>query len=316
MALVRSATTRQLQIFTSAARTLSFSRTSEELHLTQPAVSMQVKQLEESAGLPLFERVGKRLQLTQAGEELSRHALRALEALIDAEDALAAIKGLKGGRVTIAVVSTAKYFAPKLLASFAQQHPEVKLKLVVSNREAVVQRLVDNQVDLAIMGVPSPRVETTTVPFASHPLVIIAAPDHPLAKRRKIPLSALQGETFLVRERGSGTRSAMERFFGERRLQVQAGMEMESNETIKQAVMAGMGISFLSMHTIGLEVATGSLAVLRVEGLPVMRRWHVVHRKEKRLSPAADAFKAFILEYGAAFLKSWPEGPKRRTATA
>ena len=305
---LRGVTVRQLQIFASAARSLSFSRTSEELHLTQPAVSMQIKQLEDTAGLPLFERVGKKLFLTQAGQEVQRCAQQVIAALRDADASLAALKGMRGGKITIGVVSTAKYFAPKLLAAFAQRHPEVDLKLVVNNREAVIAQLTDNEVDLAVMGTPPRQLDTVAAPFAKHPLVVIAAPSHPLAQRKRIPLSALENETFLVREPGSGTRSAMERFFSDRGIKLRVGMEMSSNETIKQAVMAGMGVSFLSQHTIGLEVATGQLVILKVEGLPVVRQWYVVHRGEKRLLPAAEAFKAFMLKEGAEFLKHWPQG--------
>lgn len=316
MSGMRNVTVRQLQIFCSAARHLSFSRASEELHLTQPGVSMQVRQLEDSAGMALFDRAGKKLLLTQAGAELLRYAQQVLGALRDADDALAALKGLKGGRLSIAAVSTAKYFAPKLLALFAGQHPDVELKLSVNNREAVVQQLAANEVDLAIMGTPPKLLDTVAAPFARHPLVVIAAPAHPLSARKRIPLRALENETFLVREPGSGTRSSMERFFGERGIQLKVGMEMSSNETIKQAVMAGIGVSFISQHTIGLEVATGQLTVLHVEGLPVMRQWCVVHLREKRLSPATEAFKVFVLDHGSSFLKLWPQGPVLESARA
>ena len=305
---LRNVTMRQLQIFSSAARHLSFSRTSEELHLTQPAVSMQIKQLEHSAGLPLFERIGKRVVLTEAGGELYRYAQQVLGAIKDAEDILGAMKGLEGGRLTIGVVSTAKYFAPKLLALFNERHPKLELKLLVNNREAVVQMLSRSEIDLAVMGTAPRQLDAVAAPFARHPLVVVAHPGHPLAQRKRIPLTALEGETFIVREPGSGTRSAMERFFTERRIKVRVGMEISSNETIKQAVMAGMGLSFISQHTIGLELATEQLVMLRVEGLPVMRQWCVVHRAEKRLSPAADAFKHFMLREGAEMLKLWPQG--------
>jgi DNA-binding transcriptional LysR family regulator len=298
---------RQLQIFAAAARTLSFSRAARELHLTQPAVSMQVRQLEHCAGVPLFERLKRRLYLTQGGEELARTAAEVLRALQDAEDAFAALRGLRGGRLAIAVVSTAKYFAPKLIATFGQRHPEIEMKLSVQNREAVIALLGANEIDLAIMGQPPGELETSAVAFAPHPLVIVAAPDHPLAGRRRVPLQALAEETFLVREPGSGTRAAMEKFFAAHRLHVRIGTEMSSNETIKQAVMAGMGLAFISEHTIGLELAAGKLAVVAAEGLPVMRRWHVVRRKEKRLSPAAEAFERFVLERGKSFLARWPE---------
>jgi len=300
---MRAVTIRQLQIFASAARHLSFSQASRELHLTQPAVSMQIRQLEGSTGLPLFERLGKRLQLTQAGEALQRHGEQILSALKAAEDSFAALRGLRGGRLNISVVSTAKYFAPKLLAAFSKQHPLVELKLSVSNREAVMKQLATNEVDLAIMGTPPDSLDAVAVPFAPHPLVVIAAPTHPLARRRRIVPTSLEQERFVVREPGSGTRSAMERYFAAQRISPQIGMEMSSNETIKQAVMAGMGLAFISQHTIALELASGVLAVLRVEGLPVVRQWCIVHRRGKLLPPAGDVFKAFMLEEGAALMK-------------
>ncbi len=269
---------------------------------------MQIRQLEHSAGLPLFERLGKRLHLTQAGEELLGYARQALRALKEADDAFAALKGLRGGLLRIGVVSTAKYFAPKLLAQFARSHPEIELRLAVNNREAVVRQLDLNEIDLAVMGQPPRHLETVAAPFARHPLSIIAAPEHALASRKRIPLRALETETFLVREPGSGTRSAMEHYFQEQGVKVRVGMEMSSNETIKQAVMAGMGIAFISEHTIGLELASSQLCVLKVEGLPVLRRWYVVHLEAKRLSPAAAAFKKFMLEEGSALLKQWPQG--------
>jgi DNA-binding transcriptional LysR family regulator len=304
---LKDATLRQLQILATAARTLSFSRTSEALHVTQPAISQQMKQLEELAGLPLFERVGRRLALTQAGEELARHARGVLRALDDADDALAALRGLRGGRIRVAVTSTAKYFAPKLIALFAKRHPEVELRLVVNNREVVIQLVSANEVDLAIMGKPPEQLDTAAFPFADHPLVVVAPPDHPLARRRPAPLQALAHETFLVREPGSGTRAAMERFFAEHGLELRIRMEMASNETIKQAVMAGMGLGFISRHTVGLELAADALALVHAPGLPVMRTWNVVHLREKRLSPAAAAFKAFVLDEGRAFLRHWPQ---------
>jgi len=215
---------------------------------------------------------------------------------------------LEGGRLTIGVVSTAKYFAPKLLAMFNERHPSLELKLQVNNREAVIQMLARNEIDIAVMGTASRQLDTVAAPFARHPLVVIAHPGHPLAHRKRIPLKALESETFIVREPGSGTRSAMERFFSERRINVRVGMEISSNETIKQAVMAGMGVSFISQHTIGLELATEQLVMLRVDGLPVMRQWCVVHRTEKRLSPAADTFRRFMLKEGAELLRLWPQG--------
>jgi len=299
---MRSATLRQLRTFTEVARRLSFTAAAKALHLTQPAVSMQVRQLEQAAGLPLLEQFGRRVHLTDAGRELLRYAAGISDLLREAEDAMKALQGVGGGELSIAVTSTAKYFAPRLLAEFRRSHPEARLRLAVSNREAVVRELTDNTVDLAVMGRPPRGLDTEAAPFARHPIAIIAAPEHPLVGRKRLPLERLAGETFIIRERGSGTRAAMEHVFAERGFKAGETLEMSSNETIKQAVMAGMGIAFLSMHTIGLELRAGRLALLAVSGLPVMREWYVIHRRGKRLSPAAQAFKSFLLEQGAALI--------------
>lgn len=295
-------TLRQLRIFEAAARQLHFGRAAREMHLTQPAVSIQLKQLEQHVGLPLFEQMGRRMHLTRAGEELLRHSRIVLRQLREAEESLNALKGAGGGELHIAVTSTAKYFVPKLLAEFRRSHPEVKVRLTVNNREALVRELSDNSVDLAVMGRAPRGLDTIAAPFARHPLALIAAPEHPLARRRRVTLADLGNESFLIRERGSGTRTAMERMFAAHRFQPAETIEMSSNETIKQAVMAGMGVSFLSLHTVGLELATRKLAVLRVAGTPVMRDWYVIHRERKRLSPAAEAFKDFLARQGAALI--------------
>ncbi|HJS36807.1 MAG TPA: LysR family transcriptional regulator [Burkholderiales bacterium] len=300
---MRNATLRQLRTFAEVARRLSFTAAAKALHLTQPAVSMQVRQLEEAAGLPLVEQLGRRVHLTDAGRELLRYAGGIADLMREAEEAMKALQGIGGGELSIAVTSTAKYFAPRLLAEFRRRHPEVRLRLAVSNREAVVRALTDNAVDLAVMGRPPRGLDTDAAAFAKHPIAVIAAPDHPLAGRRRLPLEALAGETFIIRERGSGTRAAMEHVFAERSFRARETMEMSSNETIKQAVMAGMGIAFLSTHTIGLELRAGRLVLLAVSGLPVMREWYVIHRRGKRLSPAAQAFKSFLLEQGAALIE-------------
>jgi DNA-binding transcriptional LysR family regulator len=300
---MRHATLRQLRVFSTVARTLSFSAAARELHLTQPAVSMQVRQLETHAGLPLFEQIGKKVHLTEAGRELARYAAGISELLREAEETLAALRGVRGGVLKIGVVSTAKYFAPTLLAEFTREHPDVRIKLAVANREDVVKSLAANDIDVAIMGRPPRELATADEPFASHPHAIIAAPDHPLAGKRRIPLARLAGEKFLIREQGSGTRGSMERVFQERGVAFTASMEMSSNETIKQAVMAGMGISFLSLHTVGLELEAKRLAVLDVVGLPVVRQWHVTHLRDKRLSPAARLFRDFLMAHGAALIE-------------
>ena len=293
---------RQLKVFEMAAATGSFSKAAELLHLTQPGVSMHIKELEINAGLPLFDRLGKKLFVTEAGQELLARAREILRSLKDAEDALDGLKGLRRGRINLAVVSTAKYFAPRLLAKFREEHPLVEIRLAVNNRNSVIEQLVANEVDLAIMGRSPQSLDTIAEPFAQNPHVIIAAPDHPLASRRRIPEAEVAREMFIVREPGSGTRLAMQQFFEERNLAIKVGMEMASNETIKQAVMAGMGLSFISRHTINLEIQTQRLVVLDVRSMPVVRLWHVAHLARKRLSPTAAAFKQFVITHGRELL--------------
>ena len=295
---MKNVTLRQLRVFEAVARHLSFSRAAEEMHLTQPAVSMQVRQLEDMVGLPLTEQIGKKIFLTAAGEEVARHARLVALQLRAAEESLAAIKGVRGGELRIGVVSTAKYFAPRLLTEFRASHPGVELKLGVHNRGTIVHQLANNEIDLAIMGRPPLEFETVAERFAPHPLVIIATAEHALAGKKHIDLPDLARDTFLIREPGSGTRTAMERFFAAANFTPGAIFEMSSNETIKQAAMAGMGVAFISEHTIGLERTAGRLVVLPVRGTPVMRDWYLVHREEKQLLPIATAFRDFLLAGG------------------
>ncbi len=303
-------TFRQMQIFDAVARHLSYSRAAEELHLTQPAVSMQMRELEENVGLAMLEQIGKKIFLTQAGEELHRRSRDILVRLDETRAALESMKGIDHGQLNIAVVSTAKYFAPKLLALFCERYKNVKLNLTVSNREEVLNCLTENRTDLAIMGQPPDGLDAEKEAFAYHPLGIIASPQHPYAKAKQIPLHALMKETLLIREPGSGTRNVFERLLSTHRLQAERTLQMDSNETIKQAVMAGMGIALLSLHTIGLELEAKRLMVLDVESLPVMRRWYIAHRTGKRLSPAAVAFRQYLLEEGAVLLGQVPEKAK------
>jgi DNA-binding transcriptional LysR family regulator len=296
---MKNATLRQLRVFQTVARHLSFSRAAEELHLTQPAVSAQVKELEGHAGLPLFERLGKRIYLTAAGTELLEHSRAIVQQFHEAEEAMARLKGVAGGRLNVAVISAGDYFFPRLLAEFTRRYPGVALNLTVHNRERLLRQLAENETDLAIMVRPPEGEDTVHEAFAPHAYVIVAAPDHPLASARRIPLDRLLGEAFIVRERGSDTWNSMREAFGRRFGEVKAAMEIQSNETIKQAVIAGMGVSFLSSHAVALDVRVGNLVVLPVEGFPAMRSWYVVHRRTKRLPPVAVAFKRFLLTEGA-----------------
>jgi DNA-binding transcriptional LysR family regulator len=295
---VLNITLRQLQIFTSVVRQLSFTRAAAELFLTQPAVSMQVKQLETRLGLPLFEQLGKRIFLTEAGNEVANYA-RAITQQLDEMDAvLNRMKGVGGGKLKISVATTANYFIPSLLGTFMQRYPDIAVSLDVTNRESLLRQLNENMVDLVVMGQPPPEMDLDAGLFMDNPLVIVAPPDHPLAKQKKIPLLRLQNEIFLVREPGSGTRVAMERFFSERQIRVKTGMEVGSNEAIKQSVQAGLGLGLLSQVTLEQELSLKRLVVLDVAEFPILRHWYVVHRKGKRLPLSAQAFKEFLLAEG------------------
>lgn len=300
---MRTVTLRQLRIFAAVARRLSYTHAARDLHLTQPAVSQQMKLLENETGLPLLEQMGRRVYLTSAGEELLGYAARTLELLREADEAMYALRGLKRGVLKFGAVSTAKYFAPSVLAAFTSTHPDITIKFTVGNREEIIQQLVANEIDLVIMGRPPREIETLSAPFAKHPLVIIAPPDHPLVARRRLRLTQLAGERFIIREQGSGTRAALEHVFRERHASYRAAMEVGSNETIKQAVMAGMGISFISMHTVGLELKTGKLVTLNVSGLPIVRQWYAIQLRDKKLSPVAAAFRAFLLANAAPIIE-------------
>jgi DNA-binding transcriptional LysR family regulator len=293
---MRNATLRQLKVFETAARHLSFSRAAEELHLTQPAVSAQVRELEGHAGLPLFEQLGRRLHLTAAGREMVEQSRLILDQFRHAEEAMAQLKGIAGGTLSVAVISAGDYFFPRLLALFAARHPGVKLGLAVHNREGLLRDLEENLCDLAVMVRPPQDERVVAVPFAPHEYVIVAPPTHALAGVARIPLARVIEETFVLREAGSDTANAMQEALGGRLPRM--ALQIASNETIKQAVIAGFGLSFLSAHAIALERTLGRLAMLDVEGFPARGHWYVVHRRGKRLPPVAAAFRTFLLEEG------------------
>ena len=312
---MKNATLRQLKVFECTARHLSFSRAAEELHLTQPAVSTQIKLLQEHAGVRLFEQLGKKVFLTPAGSELLRYSRAIIELFRQAGEAMASLHGTTGGTLNVAVISAGDYFFPQLLAEFAHGAPGVKLNLGVFNRQQLLQQLADNLTDLAVMVRPPRELDTVNAPFAPHPYVIVARPDHPLARRRRVPLSALLHEPWLARERGSDTWNSMEDGFGAQLARLNITMEIRSTETIKQAVIAGLGLTFLSAHTIGRELEMKQLAVLDVVGFPLQLQWYVVHLRQKVLSPVAAAFKTFLLERGATLIGAVtgsPVAPARR----
>jgi len=292
---MRRLTLRQFRVFDAVARHLSFSRAAEELHLSQPAVSMQVRGIEVILGMRLTEQLGKKIFLTEAGREVL-HASQAITArLDDLQHNLAQLQSIDTGRLNIAATSTVNAVAADILARFRGRHPGVSIHLDVSNRAAVLDQLVGNRIDLAIMGQVPDGLGLEATRFMDNPLVVIAPPDHPLARKKKITVRELAAESFLVREAGSGTRGAMERFFAARELEIRSSMEMSSNEAIKQAVQAGLGLGILSLQTLEMELALKRLAVLNVDGFPIMRHWYIVHRADKRLSPVAQAFKEFVL---------------------
>lgn len=289
-------TLRQLRVFEATARHLSFSRAAEELHLTQPGVSGQLKHLEESIGMPLFEQMGRRIFLTEAGRQVYSHIRSIEQQLAILEASLNQLRDTKQGKIEVAAVTgTASHLALQLIARFTKAYPGVRVHLNVANRETVLGELASNETDLAIMGQPPEGQGLVAQPFMKNPLVVIAPPDHPLARQRGIPLSALENETFLVREPGSGTRRAMERFFAEHRISFRPGMEVSSNEAVKCGVHAGMGLSIVPLQTIMPELETLRIKVLDVERFPIVRYLYIVHRESKHLSAAADAFKATLL---------------------
>jgi len=290
-------TLRQLQVFESAARHLSLSRAAEELHLSQPGVSMQLKKLAEAVGHPLLEQTGKRINLTEQGQELVSTAREILGAVVRYEHSLVARRGLSGGSLRIVAITTASYFVPRLLGEFSKRHPGVKVFLRVTNREQVLSSLAAGLDDLYILGQPPEGLAVTAIPFLKNPLVVLAAPDHPLADHKAIPVARLAEEPWLLREPGSGTRLAVERLFADRGFQLSPRMELGSNEAIKQAVLAGLGISVVSRHTLSLH-APGQFALLDAEGFPIPRQWYAVYPAGRQRSVVARTFLDFLLSDG------------------
>ena len=299
-----------LRPFEAAARLESFTRAAEELHLTQPAVSTQIKKLEEHAGNRLFEQFGKKIYLTPAGTELLEIGRTIIGQFDAAAQAMAQFRGVAGGRLDVGVISAGDYFFPRLLVEFVRRHRDVSLNFSVHNREGLLGQIEHNLTDLAIMVRPPRDMDTVQLPFAPHPYVIVAAPDHPLVGRPRIARAQIAREAFVVREKGSDTWNSMADSFGAAIADINVAMEIRSTETIKQAVMAGMGVSFLSAHTIARELQAKSLAVLDVEGFPVMLNWYVVHRTNKRLPPVAQAFKDFLIADGAALIDEYVPFPR------
>jgi LysR family transcriptional regulator, low CO2-responsive transcriptional regulator len=299
---MRGVTLKQLRALAGVMKTGSMTGAARELNVTPPAITIQMQLLEQLVGMPLFERASEGPLVTPAGEKVLLAAQRIEAALQDCEQELAVLKGLRGGKVSVGVVSTAKYFAPQALAAFQKGHPGIEVRLVVGNRGETIKSLQSFGVDVAIMGRPPEDVEVESEPIGEHPHIIIAPPDHSLRGVKSLEPAILANETFLVREMGSGTRNLMVRFFSNARLNPPIGMEIGSNETIKQAVIAGLGVSFISAHTVAAEIADGRLIALDVNGLPLQRQWFVVRRADKRLMPASEAMWQFLVSEGQSFL--------------
>jgi Transcriptional regulator len=287
-------TFRQLEIFEAIARLGGFTRAAEELYLTQPTVSMQMKKLSDAVGAPLLTQQGKKVSLTEDGRELAQ-ACRDVFAIMDRYSmSVAERQGLKKGRLKLMAITTASYFAPRLLGDFTRLHPGIDVSLRVTNKDQVLASMADNLDDLYLLGTPPDEIDVVAIPVISNPTVVLAAPDHPLAHTRNIPLKRLAEEQWVIREAGSGTRKAIERLFAAHQLEIRPRMELGSNEAIKQAVLAGFGISALSSHALVLH-QPGQFAILDAEGFPIHRHWYAVHPVGRQISVVAQAFLDYLL---------------------
>lgn len=311
MPLSRNASFRQLSTFHAVARLGSVSAAAEEMHLTQPAVSIQIGILEASAGTPLLQRAGRGIRLTEAGELLASYAGRILELWLEAGEEMNTLQGVFAGTLRVGTVTTAEYLLPPLLVKFATDNPKVKVKLQVGNRDAIVRMLAGQEIDLAIMGRPPPELKTASAAFAKHPMAFIAAPAHPLMRLRPLGLASLANAHLLVRERGSGTRATVERLFKDAGTPLRIGSELSSNEAIKQMCAAGFGVAFLSMHTCVLELNAGLLELLPLRDNPVVRDWYVIRLASRQLPTVATAFENFLCDHGQARILAMLAKPRK-----
>ena len=312
--MLKNATFRQLAAFHALSRLGSVARVAGELHLTPPAVSIQLKLLEETAGAPLIERVGRGVRLTAAGERMAVYAGRILDLWREAGDEMRLQRGVFSGTLRVGAVTTAEYLLPPLLVTFAGRHPGVKVKLSVGNRDQILQMLGRQETDVVIMGRPPGELKTISTAFAKHPMAFIASSAHPLLARRRLRLAELADANLLVRERGSGTRTTLERLFKDQGLPLRIGSELSSNEAIKQMCAAGFGVAFLSLHTCGLELEAGLLQLLPLPGNPIEREWFVMHLAARHLPHVAGAFEQFLVEQGQAHIEEQLRHPSRQPA--
>lgn len=309
MAQIRNVTVRQLQMFVEASELGSFTRAAERLHVSPAAVSFQIKQIESVAGFDLFERIGKKVALTEAGRALLAYARTVLQALHDADQSLTALRGVVSGQAKLGVVSTAKYIVPHIIARFQREYPGVAIDLRFGNRRQIAAALTRGEIELAVMGRPPEDTDVTGGAFATHPTLLVAAPDHPFTAATQLVAQDLAGVAMIAREEGSGTRLLMEKLFTDAGLPpARIALTADSNETIKQAVMAGMGIAVLSQHTVGLELAFGLLKTLPMEGFPLLRSWWVAHRRAMPLMPAHSRLRSFFLANGQTVIDALEDG--------
>ncbi len=302
-------TFRQLKVFEAVARQLNYTAAAKELHLSQPAVSMQMKQLEEQASTPLIEKLGKKLFLTDAGIEMYNYSRSTMQQLRDLEETIVQLKSLQQGHLNIAVVSTANHFVIRLLAGFAKLYPKISISLEVTNRSSLLEMLDKNECDLVIMGRPPSGHNLTASPFLENPLVVVSHPYHELAAKSSVSLKELEQQSFVVREQGSGTRHAAERFFTENGLDFKTKMDMSNNRAIKHAAEEGLGLAIVSMHTLELELKARTLTIINVDGFPIYRHWYIVKKEAKRLSPIATEFKDYIIKEAGQVMNNFNVSP-------
>ena len=295
---MRTLNLHQLATFQVVAKHCSYVRAAEELHFSQPAVSAQIRQLEETLGVKLFEQIGRRTHLTQAGDELYHYSQKIFAVIDEALETMEELRGPDHGRLRVGADTTVgTYVIPGLLGKFHQSYPEVEISLDVVNRAALVERIMSNEIDIAIVGRVPDDIPVVIEPFAPNELVLVASPYHRLAGRANVPLSELAKEHFLMREVGSGTRAALELILQEAEVPLHVSMHMGNNSAIKQGVAAGLGIALISRVALDMELETNRLVILDVEGFPIMRQWRIVHLKDKHLSATALAFKSFLIEH-------------------
>jgi len=306
---MHNVTLRQLRAFVAVANHGNFARAALDLNLTPPAVTMQIKELEREVGLPLFDRDARQVRLTLTGEYLLTHARRMLAEMKNAQDMVARLRRLEGGELVIGMVSSAQHFLPALMGAFRDEHKDVALRLRVGNRDQLAAWMRDNELDLAVMGRPPREIAARAEPFAVNPLVLVTPAHHAFTRMEQVSAQRVSSETLLLREAGSGTRAALEEYLREHHVHLGVTMELPNNDAIKQAVIAGLGVSLMSLHSLGLELQQGLVAIPEVEGLPILRRWYLVRNHSKTLSPVAEAFRYFLLENAQAQLPQAAPSP-------